>query len=89
MRHGACYGLGELLVALAEAGAPLSEAQAAGVANAVIEIEKARLYRGKGGEIMRAAACRLLECTAKAGRSAQHGGNPSYCLSYGGGGGGL
>eukprot|EP00873_Tetraselmis_striata_P016212 jgi/Tetstr1/436476/TSEL_025304.t1 len=67
VRHGACYGLGELLVALAEAGAPLSEAQAAGVANAVIEIEKARLYRGKGGEIMRAAACRLLECTAKAG----------------------
>lgn len=27
-------------------------------------IEKARLYRGKGGEIMRAAVSRLIECTA-------------------------
>lgn len=32
------------------------------VAGVVPAIEKARLYRGKGGEIMRAAVSRFIEC---------------------------
>ena len=35
------------------------------VAGMVPAIEKARLYRGKGGEIMRSAVSRLIECTAQ------------------------
>jgi hypothetical protein len=34
------------------------------IAGAVPAIEKARLYRGKGGEIMRSAVSRLIEFTA-------------------------
>lgn len=32
------------------------------VANIVPAIERARLYRGKGGEIMRGAVSRFIEC---------------------------
>lgn len=32
----------------------------------VPRIEKARLYRGRGGELVRSAACRLIECIALA-----------------------
>lgn len=35
------------------------------IAGMVPAIEKARLYRGKGGEIMRSAVSRLIECTAE------------------------
>lgn len=35
------------------------------MAGMVPAIEKARLYRGKGGEIMRSAVSRLIECTAQ------------------------
>ena len=35
------------------------------IAGAVPAIEKARLYRGKGGEIMRSAVSRLIEFTSK------------------------
>lgn len=34
------------------------------VAGVVPAIEKARLYRGKGGEIMRSAVSRYIECTS-------------------------
>jgi hypothetical protein len=36
------------------------------VAGVVPAIEKARLYRGKGGEIMRAAVSRFIECESLA-----------------------
>lgn len=34
------------------------------VAGVVLAIEKARLYRGKGGEIMRSAVSRFIECVS-------------------------
>jgi hypothetical protein len=34
------------------------------IAGIVPAIEKARLYRGKGGEIMRSSVSRLIECTS-------------------------
>jgi hypothetical protein len=36
------------------------------VVDVVARIEKARLYRGKGGEIMRSAVCRLIQCMSMA-----------------------
>ena len=38
----------------------------AAIADLVPRIERARLYRGRGGEIMRSAACRAVECLSLA-----------------------
>nr|XP_043618972.1 tubulin-folding cofactor D [Erigeron canadensis] len=62
MRHGATLALGELILALNNCGYALPEDKQKVVAGVVPAIEKARLYRGKGGEIMRAAVCRFIEC---------------------------
>jgi tubulin-specific chaperone D len=37
------------------------------IVDVVPRIEKARLYRGRGGELVRAAACRLMECISLSG----------------------
>lgn len=58
MRHGATLGLAEVTLALHRVGSGLQDSRAAQVAGVVPAIEKARLYRGKGGEIMRSAVCR-------------------------------
>ena len=58
VRHGAALGLGELTLALYSHGQPLDSGRQAAVAAVVPAIEKARLYRGKGGEMMRGAVCR-------------------------------
>lgn len=54
----------------AESSAPhpltLPESLLAGVAEVVSNVEKERLYRGRGGELVRRAVCRLLECMALA-----------------------
>lgn len=49
------------------AGAVLPPALEAAAAEVVPSIERGRLTRGKGGEIMRSAICRLVETTAAAG----------------------
>jgi len=67
VRHGAALGLAELLPALAASGVVLSPERQAAVAELIPAIEKARLYRGKGGEIMRSAVCRLAEGMARVG----------------------
>ena len=65
-RHGATVGAGEALLALRDAGEPLVDGQLAErVTGLVGAIEKARLYRGKGGEVMRVATCRYAECLAE------------------------
>jgi tubulin-specific chaperone D len=58
-RHGALLGLSEMVLALFneipnELKLELSEL--------VTKIETLRLYRGRGGEIMRKAVCRYIEC---------------------------
>ncbi|GAA0175136.1 chaperone [Lithospermum erythrorhizon] len=66
MRHGATLAVGEVILSLHKHNYVLSaemQKQAAGIVPA---IEKARLYRGKGGEIMRYAVSRLTECTSQA-----------------------
>lgn len=58
VRHGAALGLGEVVLALHTSGHALDDDRQSAVAAMVPAIEKARLYRGKGGELMRAAVCR-------------------------------
>ncbi|KAL4562818.1 hypothetical protein LXL04_026849 [Taraxacum kok-saghyz] len=62
MRHGATLAVGELVLALHNCHYPLPLEKQKVVAGVVPAIEKARLYRGKGGEIMRAAVSRFIEC---------------------------
>ena len=58
VRHGAALGVGELTLALHSQSQDLDAERQAAVAGVVPAIEKARLYRGKGGELMRGAVCR-------------------------------
>ncbi|KAI5401634.1 tubulin-folding cofactor D isoform X1 [Lathyrus oleraceus] len=61
-RHGATLATGELVFALHQCDYALPSDKQKTLANVVPAIEKARLYRGKGGEIMRAAVSRFIEC---------------------------
>ena len=51
-------GLAEVMLALHQADLQLSQQHQQALAAVVPGIEKARLYRGKGGELMRTAVCR-------------------------------
>lgn len=62
VRHGATLAAGELVLALHQCGFELPSDKQKRVAGIVPAIEKARLYRGKGGEIMRVAVSRFIEC---------------------------
>ncbi|WOG95485.1 hypothetical protein DCAR_0414804 [Daucus carota subsp. sativus] len=62
MRHGATLAAGELVLALHKCGYVFSTDKQKSIAGLVPAIEKARLYRGKGGEIMRSAVSRFIEC---------------------------
>jgi len=61
-RHGAALGTAEILLALSEHKqiALLSDETVKTLVGLVPAIEKKRLYRGRGGEIMRSAVCRLV-----------------------------
>ena len=58
VRHGAVLGLAELLVALQRCDTTLTPLARASVAAVVPDVKAARLLLGKGGELMRDAACR-------------------------------
>ncbi|XP_057805540.1 tubulin-folding cofactor D [Salvia miltiorrhiza] len=62
MRHGATLATGEVVLALHKHSYALPTDKQKVVAGIVPGIEKARLYRGKGGEIMRSAVSRFIEC---------------------------
>lgn len=65
VRHGAVLGVAETVVALAkldQLADATSDETMADLTILVSKIEKKRLYRGRGGEIMRSAVCRLIEC---------------------------
>ncbi|XP_031269631.1 tubulin-folding cofactor D isoform X1 [Pistacia vera] len=61
-RHGATLAAGEVVLALHQCDYALSTDKQKLIAGIVPGIEKARLYRGKGGEIMRSAVSRFIEC---------------------------
>ena len=74
VRHGSLLGVAEIVLAFGEAnlvrqGNVLNDDAKSQIAELVPSIEKARLYRGRGGEIMRAAACRMIECVSFANLS--------------------
>ena len=94
VRHGAVLGLAEVILALGGTEKvatgmfnELDEATLASVVELVGRIEKARLYRGRGGEIMRSAVCRLIECMSQTRlpltvKQQVHGtGNHNVCLT--------
>lgn len=62
-RHGAVVGIAELVLASPEKIVIENQNK---VRALVPGLEKARAYRGRGGEIMRQGACHLLETVAKA-----------------------
>ncbi|GER46456.1 tubulin-folding cofactor D, partial [Striga asiatica] len=66
MRHGAVLATGEMVLALHMYNYILPTDKQKVVAGIVPAIEKARLYRGKGGEIMRSAVSRFIECISQA-----------------------
>lgn len=65
-RHGALLGVAELVAASGAAGVEVPAELVTAIVAVVPNIEKARLYRGRGGEIVRKAVCRLIECIALA-----------------------
>jgi hypothetical protein len=67
VRHGAVLGVGEIVLALymeTNSNILVPEHLLVPISQLVFTIEKARLYRGRGGEIMRSATSRLIECIA-------------------------
>jgi hypothetical protein len=70
-RHGATLAIAELALSLAQTapGLRLPAALLDAVRNVVVEAEKARVYTGRGGEMVRAAMCRLIECQCLAGHA--------------------
>ena len=86
-RHGAVVGAAEALLALSpEDGSGNAERRSDGVVDGALaervvtlvrDVEKARLYRGKGGETMRAATCRFVECLAMSGQPLDRGPGPA------------
>ncbi|XP_065859361.1 tubulin-folding cofactor D isoform X2 [Euphorbia lathyris] len=61
-RHGATLAVGEVVLALNRCDYSLAIDREKDIVGIVPAIEKARLYRGKGGEIMRSAVSRFIEC---------------------------
>ena len=68
IRHGAVLGVAEIILSISDTTEQdqnvnlLSSELLDLIAQLVPTIEKKRLYRGKGGEQMRSAVCRLVEC---------------------------
>jgi tubulin-specific chaperone D len=65
LRHGAVIGVAEIVLALANlesVDSYLHGTLLQSIVEIVANIERRRLYRGKGGEQTRAAVCRLIEC---------------------------
>jgi len=68
-RHGATLSAGRIVVALSKIPFKLETEMLSDIRNTVMRIEKARLYRGRGGEWMRVAVCELIESIAKSGHA--------------------
>lgn len=65
-RHGATLAAGEITLKLHQLGCAFTTDMHKALSGIVPAIEKARLYRGKGGEIMRSAVSRFIACISMA-----------------------
>ena len=63
-RHGGACGLAQVLLGMKDCGHALPAALETRVVGLVPAVEKARLFRGRGGEAMRGACCRVSEAVA-------------------------
>jgi hypothetical protein len=61
-RHGAIAAIAEIVLAASQVPALLPASLLDPVRNVVVRAEKARAYTGRGGELVRAAMCRLIAC---------------------------
>jgi len=68
-RHGAMIALGEIFVLATRASIEIPTELCDNVVRVIERIEDKHIFRGKGGEIMRSAVCRLFECIASVGQS--------------------
>eukprot|EP00605_Chrysophyceae_sp_TOSAG23-4_P001221 GSChrysophyteH1.ASY1.ANO1.1331.1 assembled CDS len=66
VRHGSLLCVAEIVLALETSSNKLPEAVVEQVVGLVPKLDKSRLFRGRGGELMRQASCSLLENIAKA-----------------------
>jgi len=73
VRHGAVLGVAEIVLALSKNLTTSNRETIFSTPDYLTtvtelgpEIEKARLYRGRGGEMMRSGVCRLIECISLA-----------------------
>lgn len=66
VRHGALLTVAEVFYALSLQDYSVPASLNTNVVGIVAKLEKARLYTGKGGELVRQAVCYLIECIAKA-----------------------
>lgn len=71
IRHGSLLGCAELVLVFGELDmlhcSSVLDDMKMSLAELVPSVEKARLYRGRGGEVMRVAACRMIECLSLSG----------------------
>jgi tubulin-specific chaperone D len=63
-RHGSILGVAEVIRGVANYPAWVPPDLVQAIVNIVPRIEKARLYTGRDGKLVRSAACRLIECIA-------------------------
>ncbi|WVZ59552.1 hypothetical protein U9M48_009677 [Paspalum notatum var. saurae] len=66
-RHGATLAAGEVALKLYRLGFTFTTDMQKALSGIVPAIEKARLYRGKGGEIMRSAVSQFISCISISG----------------------
>ncbi|KDD73722.1 hypothetical protein H632_c1893p0, partial [Helicosporidium sp. ATCC 50920] len=67
VRHGAIAATAALLTTLSDAGVRLDQALSLRIQSLVPELEQRRLVHGKGGDVVRAAVCRLIASIASTG----------------------
>ena len=65
MRHGSIVAVSEVLFALTTCGFDLLDVQINSILDVVGAVEKGRLYRGRGGELVREAVCQLVGSIAR------------------------
>jgi tubulin-specific chaperone D len=70
IRHGSILGLAEAIHALGELDGRIEDIVPENLLQQISElvptIEKLRLYRGRGGEMVRGAVCRFIQCLCEA-----------------------
>lgn len=67
VRHGSLLGLGRLVLALSLRRIPSSEFSVKCVIDFVLDVEKKRIFRGRGGEMVREAVCVLVGALGQCG----------------------